>query len=583
MALKVPKLTKRLVKGTPLTNAEGDGNIDVIETFCNTLANIIAASLNPDGTLKTDSVLEASIKARQIGLSKLKLNFLPVGVDTGSAGNYSIAFNPALTAYEDGLVFLVRPLNGNQGASKLKVDALAYVDLVKNGGQQLDAGDIVAKLPFWVLYYGGQFHIVSGVGSTTGGGSSQTNFTGVVRYDPDAIVLPGAGNTATFTHVLGQYPTEVKVVLVCITSELGFFAGQEVPSYKFIDVNNRPAFQWTVDAADIKVTQLVSPPKIQRLDVGNVGVVGDITPGNWQLKVSAAKTFNETTQIFPALDVQVSNPDGALGYGNSLFFLNRGQNSGKTFINRLDLATNKISQISSIATMNQMNIAMFRLNTNEDRMVWTCDQGVFFLPLQDPNPAAWVQTEYGNINGGFHAYKPCDVDESTGVNTPIVYAVQSSSGAGTTTSIGCKKLNTSTNVTTDHGNPLSLHDNRITNYLEFTKWHSAASKILMFQYNPIKKRIYVITDETGFIHIFTVNNASFNAWWAAVDVTRYGQLTYEKAIGLGGGAGHWSNSSKDRFAVEFDLATGEEKSIAITRTDLAAFAGVITRAPWTER
>ena len=55
----------------------------------------------------------------------------------------------------------------------------------------------------------------------------------------------------------------------------------------------------------------------------------------------------------------------------------------------------------------------------------------------------------------------------------------------------------------------------IVNSAEFLKYLSnGGGELLHVQYNPAKQRLYLITQETGFIHILTIGNAAnFATWW----------------------------------------------------------------------
>lgn len=100
-----------------------------IETAVNAQAAQLAASLNPNGTLKNGTVSTASIQDRAVTLAKLAFLSNFYAVDTGGADTLIITFapDPLLVAYAAGLVFWVKAANPNTGACTLNVDGVGAV------------------------------------------------------------------------------------------------------------------------------------------------------------------------------------------------------------------------------------------------------------------------------------------------------------------------------------------------------------------------------------------------------------------------------------------------------------------------
>ena len=103
----------------------------------------------------------------------------------------------------------------------------------------------------------------------------------------------------------------------------------------------------------------------------------------------------------------------------------------------------------------------------------------------------------------------------------------------------------------------------------------------MFQYNPVKKRIYLITNECALLHIFELNDDGIVEWWTDT-VGRLGNLTYIKAIAIPGDGATIANIDRENYTIDFDLNTGEERAIIQTRLGYASVTGSITRIPWRE-
>jgi len=82
-------------------------------------------------------------------------------VDTGAADAYLVALPQTATAYNDGLLVVMRPLNNNTGASTINVDSLGVKAIRRQDSAALEADDIIAGVPIAMRYSTstGFFHI----------------------------------------------------------------------------------------------------------------------------------------------------------------------------------------------------------------------------------------------------------------------------------------------------------------------------------------------------------------------------------------------------------------------------------------
>jgi len=120
--------------------------------------------------------------------------------------------------------------------------------------------------------------------------------------------------------------------------------------------------------------------------------------------------------------------------------------------------------------------------------------------------------------------------------------------------------------------------------VNFVPYHTYGSVMALFQYNPVSKRIYMMTS-VGCLFIFKFNGTfpggdSLYDWWisASPDET---QLNFEKTVALGGIAGYTSDGFFTKFFVEYDTITGTEKSITVVNR-FNTHWGSVTRIPWVE-
>lgn len=109
------------------------------------------------------------------------------------------------------------------------------------------------------------------------------------RYVSGLIPIPATtAPTLTLGHGLNSGNVQTLLVLVCLTPELGFTAGEEVPAYAFFTsnaLNDQPAFTVGANGANVVITLNVNSHVnvVSRLN----GVTANMTYANWALKAYA--------------------------------------------------------------------------------------------------------------------------------------------------------------------------------------------------------------------------------------------------------------------------------------------------------
>lgn len=198
-----PTLVKRLVKLSPVTHGEGDGNLDAIVAYMAMLRSLFGVALNADGTLNTDAVDTINLKDRSVTEAKLgSASVFPPKEDSGTTNSIVITLVPAITAYEIGQVFGVFIANTNTGPVTLRCGvALAALPVKKRGNLDLEAGDLQADSFAIFAYRDGVFQLL-GSSSNTSSSSSSGGFTGFQIYAPATVPIPpNAAVAATGTLV----------------------------------------------------------------------------------------------------------------------------------------------------------------------------------------------------------------------------------------------------------------------------------------------------------------------------------------------------------------------------------------------
>lgn len=190
--MPVAAITLRSEKGSALTHDEMDLNWSRIEDFINALEVLLGAITNPDGSIKNNLVVTASIANRAVTTLKRSFDSGFYFVADGTANDLTIA-NPAgalMSAYPVGFAADVKTRFSNTGVATLAVDALAAVPIAKLNGQPLIAGDLPASSVIHVVYDGAVFVLQSA--------SPQTNtMVGVVAQQ-------GTTNSTPLTDSIQQ-------------------------------------------------------------------------------------------------------------------------------------------------------------------------------------------------------------------------------------------------------------------------------------------------------------------------------------------------------------------------------------------
>ena len=179
-------------------------------------------------------------------------------------------------------------------------------------------------------------------------------------------------------------------------------------------------------------------------------------------------------------------------------------------------------------------------------------------------------------------YKPVAILEASDGTVSAVYVAPSNQSAGIAISnvplykipaSGSPSAVTPTGVNAG----IDFTSAAIANSATFRSLHPTGSgaKVVFFQYNPFKQRIYVMTNESNLLHIFDnlSSDASIVDLWT--NANRLSLLAYEKTIALGG-SGAWATGATNNMSIEINQGSGQEQAIAFT------LANSVVRVPWLE-
>ncbi len=616
-SLTVPKLTLRLEKGAKLTAQEVDADFTILRDFCNNLASLLGIALNTDGSINQAVVGQTQLLNRAVTAGKLAANALRVLPDLGSGNAYKISPRsvesyssadppPTLDLDDyDGGIFFIESNNISTGPATLQIDALAPLPLRKMDNRDIEAGDVKIGMVFCVSLdvAAGVFHLLAGSGTGSTGGtsnnsSSTTNFTGLTVYTSGEGTIPAnaAAAPASFAHALNEYPNTLHVWLKCKTAEFGYQVDDVVPIDEFTLADGTPAFTVKASRADIKVYANSATIKVQ--DHITTGALATITTANWKIVVRAQRVFPETSRIFPAQEFTVARPCGGVCYGNNLYYINRGITSDLSRAMKIDLSTGNAAASTtgsglSLSAFSQARWTQFRLADGKDYLFMASLKGLHRIAPDGTSP--WSTIHAVDLS----LYTLIYLDESPPGGTTYYLARSRKDDSGVQSKVGghyfYKQPNSSgytTPTVTGMGAPVDYNHTSVVNGSTFRSILAASNPTIeFFQYNPLKRRLYFVDNEQYLLHIFNLSlytSANIADWLASAAVgdltalaTRATKLTYEKSLAIPGDTTLRDNDPNDCMAIEWDLTSGAERSILISRYGNGV-NGSLIRTGWYE-
>lgn len=423
----------------------------------------------------------------------------------------------------------------------------------------------------------------------SGGNSIVTTEVAVTLSWNFGTLTGGVTDTfSTFTHGLDSTP-DVTTTLICITADLIYAIGQEIPLNCFVDGSGEPAFVVSVSPSTIIVDRNSATISIP--------VIGTITESSWRLKVRGEIKTNTAGALFPAASIAVHYPQGAFAHASDLFAVSWGVLNKSQFM-RISMANGGVRRLSNPASGSDpgaCNFACFARSDLSNDAIFTSSTGIYRLQLLEA--AIWQPVQLSSVASAWQSWKPVQLLESGGGITKVYIMPSGYSAAASVTVCPLKDVSMSSGVAVDVGGgafdwsnaTIKDPDGITAGNSEFRLYHpnAANNKILMLQYNRIKKRIYLVTNEVALIHIFELINtsgytdpSSIVEWWQ--DASRYQRLKYSKSVVIGGDGAPFGDVSRESICIDFDLVTGAERAIVFNRVGNTITSGSVTRAPWRE-
>jgi hypothetical protein len=280
----------------------------------------------------------------------------------------------------------------------------------------------------------------------------------------------------------------------------------------------------------------------------------------------------------------VANPGGAFAYGNDLYVINYNRHTSKVNITKIDMRTNEVTYKiqSSVHFWNFYGRTFRSTADSQPHALFTSND-----TLYDYNLTSGVLNRITGFGGSHYHNLPVKVLSWADPSHPDFITLYGSINASSYENVpyfkwyrhyysgGSWNVQPATNtvIITSVNNNSSF-----VNFLNFSTNPYAHHDTIMWDFNFIKKRYYLLDNGTGYMHIFTHTTGDINTSWFD------SSITYEKSIAIPmPHAEYWANiDNEEKLTIDYDIDTGEEKGIIIIRRGFHVINGSVTYVNWPE-
>ena len=320
-------------------------------------------------------------------------------------------------------------------------------------------------------------------------------------------------------------------------------------------------------------------------NAGDTYVAGDLTVDG-----VINGTFGYGPQTPNAFGVRY--PLGAITYGNYIFY-NQINFTNYGYLFRLNQVTNAVTKVTDGQTLSRQfyggHMALHKFDNQgvtEDCIVFTDAAYVYVVGQLTGSPTV---TSYSS-GTNFSKYKCVYVDATDNLH-PTFYLLPDSLQAGSVNNANNLTMykvywNGSAYTYATVGTALNLLNNsNIINYSTLQAINGLTNyNTITNIYNPVKRRLYSINNNSGMCDVYNINLYSSNdigAWWAQSAGTRDAQLTYEKTIVIPQqGSNYWTNADWETYTLEYDTTTGNEEFWSWNRINNSSLTGIVGKSPY---
>lgn len=283
-------------------------------------------------------------------------------------------------------------------------------------------------------------------------------------------------------------------------------------------------------------------------------------------------------RAIPGKSYIVANPMGAFvsADGNELYVYNYNKRYDAGVLNKINMITNVVTSInSSVGSNSSIYGRMFYSGNSSYTPIYFSDVGLCTIESD-------VDITIYN-NSTLWRNSPVSVSFSPDPSNPTVWSLYSgigaSSGVGTFPVVKYNKCyydGNSWNLSWSDNLDLSMINNNIP-FMNFYPGSSYNDELLMFDYNYINKRFYIVDSSTGYLHILQGSQTTLELNWNSLNIT------YVKTLAIPNiGNQEWSGTGKEKYIIDYDPDTGDERGIIYWRRSPFEYHGVICYSDWPE-
>lgn len=287
----------------------------------------------------------------------------------------------------------------------------------------------------------------------------------------------------------------------------------------------------------------------------------------------------------------VANPGLAFGSadGNSIYVLNFNRNTERRHVVNLNMTTNAVSYVCTASLDNWKwygrlfkHVASASLGSPYHGYFFT-DGGLYDFDVSNNN-----MKQVAGSGAGLYYDLPVSVSFAAASGSrPTIWALYGNVNAGTYgfyPFVRFRKHFWNGVAWTYEWASNTVNLRQIQNATEFLKFHNDSptpnengAYLIMWDYNFIKKRYYIIDSASGYLHILSQSTGTMMSNW------NESSITYEKTLAIPSvDSTDWSDSDAERMTIDYDLDTGEERGIIYIRRSNQNLLGVVNYVAWPE-
>ncbi len=299
--------------------------------------------------------------------------------------------------------------------------------------------------------------------------------------------------------------------------------------------------------------------------------------GTWQPSAIASNANG-----IPGKSYLVAYPGGTWCTGDDLYVYNNNVNTARKNLVKINMTTNVVTyQVQWPQDAWNAYGHIFRKTTDSKlHLIMASDTDVYDYDIDGT-----IVTRLTGSGGNYHD-NPVQISWASGSLRPTIWSLYGSSYAlpsgGDIPNLYVVKLYWNGSAWVRTTSPL-LTTTGVGNGTEWLKFCNqstnagAASQTLMWDYNYIKKRYYLIDNSTSYLHIFsqTVGDIVTNFNTASI--------SYEKTLAIPMPSTEiWTELNCEKMTVDYDADTGEERGICMVRRGTTSLTGAAIYVFWPE-